>query len=66
MQLKKNKTTTKLTKQDLQKIVGGKVFSINRRLTNRYNPFKNIFHSFSRTTISFSLSVCSWMAFSIA
>lgn len=25
MQLKKNKTTTKLTKQDLQKIVGGKV-----------------------------------------
>lgn len=47
MQLKKNKTTTKLTKQDLQKIVGGKVFSINRCLTNRYNPFKNISHRFS-------------------
>lgn len=47
MQLKENKTTTKLTKQDLQKIVGGKVFSINRRLTNHYNPFKNIFHRFS-------------------
>lgn len=30
MQLKENKTTTKLTKQDLQKIIGGKLAGINQ------------------------------------
>lgn len=34
MQLKENKTTTKLTKQDLQKIIGGKLAGINQH--NRF------------------------------
>ncbi|GET19106.1 hypothetical protein [Ligilactobacillus agilis] len=42
MQLKENKTTTKLTKQDLQTIVGGVT------ITNFFtagSPFRNLFHA---------------------
>lgn len=44
MQLKENKTTTKLTKQDLQKIVGGTNF-INFAYVNVFSHNRNFFSS---------------------
>ncbi|GET16975.1 hypothetical protein [Ligilactobacillus agilis] len=43
MQLKENKTTTKLTKQDLRTIVRGKLAGINQ---HNILSYRNIFHKF--------------------